>query len=74
MDRLEPPQAFSFDGNVSHSVSQVFQILRIPEANVQLMGKFMPAIKRTISTFASNVLVKKYMKLEGINLMIINDY
>ena len=46
MGKLEPPQAFSLDGNVSHSVSQVSQVLHIPEANVQIMEKFMPAINQ----------------------------
>ena len=42
-----------------------FVIVHIPEANVQLMEKFvMFAIKRTISKFAAHVLVKKYMKLK----------
>ena len=46
MGKLEPPQAFSLDSNVSHSVSQVSQVLHIPEANVQLMEKFMSAINQ----------------------------
>ena len=44
--------------------------LKHAEANVQLMEKFvMFAIKRTVSKFATHVLVKKYMKLKRTNLM-----
>ena len=45
-------------------------MVHIPEANVQLMEKFiMFAIKRTVSNFAAHGLVKKYMKLKRKNLM-----
>ena len=47
-----------------------FAIVHIPEANVQLIEKFVKfAIKITILKFASHLLVKKYMKLKRANLM-----
>ena len=45
--------------------------VHIPDANAQLTEKFVKlAIKRTISKFAADVLIKKYMKLKMINLTI----